>query len=360
MTNKSIVCLSWLLFLVFHASLLTACQSDEQAGPLSPDAEAQGIDTELLAEAYSLAGQVEGMRSLLVARNGVLVAEGYFNGHSANTLHNVQSVTKSVMSALIGIAIDLGYIEDIDVPIGDVLEGVVDGLDTDRGGITIRQLLTMTSGLEWSGLGSANEFIRWISAPDQLDYVIGKPLVDPPGTRFNYNDGATHLLSVVLTEATGESTLEFAQRHLFAPLGIDSGQWPVDNRGYNIGAAGLALTSRGMLRFGMLYLNGGVDGGRAIVPAEWVMASTQAHISTEQAIPYGTRYGYLWWSGSDQGRDFYFAMGYGGQFIVNVPELNLVVVASCDWRYEPPQANAHWSEIISVIVNGVLPAVRDS
>jgi CubicO group peptidase (beta-lactamase class C family) len=357
--NKLTAFLPWLFLSAFHCSLLLGCQSSQQAEPLFPEAEGQGFDAELLAEAYSVAGQIEGMRSLLVARNDVLVAERYYNGHSQSSLHNVQSVTKSVMSALIGIAIDRGYIESVDLPISRYLEPLVDSLDAEKGKITIRQLLTMTTGLEWQGLGGANEFMRWASAPDQIDYVLDKPLVEPPGTRFNYSDGAAHLLSIILTEATGQSTLQFAQRYLFAPLGIDSRQWPVDNRGYNIGAAGLALTSRDMLRFGMLYLDEGADSGRAIIPPEWVTVSTSARVSTHEAIPYGSHYGYLWWSGRAQAGDFYFAMGYGGQFILSLPDLGVVVVATCEWRYPVQQANRHWSDIINLIVNKVLPAVRN-
>jgi CubicO group peptidase (beta-lactamase class C family) len=338
----------------------TACQSDQQADPIFPGAEEQGFDIGLLAEAYSEAARVEGMKSLLVARNGELVAEAYYNGHGPDRLHDVRSVTKSVTSALVGIAIDRGFIESVEQPIGPFIEPLVTNLDADRANITIHQLLTMTSGLEWHELGGESEFSRWMSSPDQLEYILAKPFVNPPGTRFDYSDGGAHLLSVVLTEATGQSALDFAQQYLFTPLGIGTRQWLADNRGYNVGGAGLAITSRDMLRIGMLYLDLGADAGEQVVPADWVSTSTSSFVTTGMAVPYGPYYGYLWWSGSAHGRDFYFATGYGGQFILNVPELNLVVVATCEWRYPIQQSNSHWYDIISVMVNQVLPAVRSS
>jgi CubicO group peptidase (beta-lactamase class C family) len=131
-----------------------------------------------------------------------------------------------------------------------------------------------------------------------------------------------------------------------------------DNRGYSLGAAGLHLTSLDMVTVGVLYLDGGMAGGRQIVPAEWVRASTEARLSTGNAIPYGPSYGYQWWNGRTGTHEYYFAMGYGGQFIFNVPDLGLVVVATCDWRYWGGPAAQHWSEIIALIVNDVIPAME--
>ncbi|NIN10857.1 MAG: serine hydrolase [Gemmatimonadales bacterium] len=318
----------------------------------------QGIDNEQLAQAYAQAEQIEGIKSLLVAQRGALLAEQYFNGHGPNALHDVRSVTKSFTSALIGIAIREGFIQDVEMTLADFLGGLVDNLDEEKGRITIRQLLTMSSGLEWHELGSYSEFNRWMSAPDQLEYILDKPFVDPPGARFNYSDGGAHLLSVILTEATGLSALDFAQQYLFEPLGVGDRQWLVDNQGYNVGGAGLQVTSRDMLQFGMLYLNAGAAGSHQIVPPGWATTSTQAHIATATALPYGPHYGYLWWVGSAHDHDFYFATGYGGQFIVVVPDLDLVVVATCEWHYVAARANEHWYDIIRLIVERVIPAVQ--
>jgi CubicO group peptidase (beta-lactamase class C family) len=334
---------------VIAAILVSTC------GSSSPTLPAQ----DLLSRAFETARRIEGMRSLLVSQEGRLVAEEYFNGIGPQRLHDVRSVTKSVTSALVGIAIDQGFIESTDQTLDEFLVGpVLETLDEEWAGVTLESLLTMTGGHEWSELGGSSEFPVWISSPDQINYILSKPVVSPPGTRFDYSDGGAHLVSVILSVATGMSALDFAQRHLFEPLGVDGTQWPVDNRGYNIGGAGLQISPRGMLAFGNLYLNGGTSGGRRIVPSEWVTTSTRTHVSTGNALPYGPGYGYFWWRGSASGTEIYYATGYGGQFILLVPESRLVVVATCEWRYPISQANSHWSAIMNVMVDEILPVME--
>jgi CubicO group peptidase (beta-lactamase class C family) len=223
-----------------------------------------------LAGAFAAAGRVEGMRGLAVARDGELLAQRYYNGSGPYVVHDVRSVTKSVVSILIGIAIDRGLIESVDQTLADYLGGVVDSLDAAKGSITIRNLLTMSAGHRWQGLGSVHEWGDWMNAPDQITYVLEKPLVDAPGTRFNYSDGSAHLLSVILTEATGMRAVDFAAEHLFEPLGIGPRFWLTDNRGYSLGAAGIRLTPLDMLAIGALYLDGGVARGQRVVSEEWV------------------------------------------------------------------------------------------
>jgi CubicO group peptidase (beta-lactamase class C family) len=301
------------------------------------------------------------MKCLLVARNGVLVSEEYFQEEDGpESQHDVRSVTKSLTSALIGIAIEEGFIENVDQTLADFLVGsVVDSLDEAKGQITIRQLLTMTCGLEWFEIGAYSEYNDWITAPDQIEYILNKPMVTTPGMVFNYSDGAAHLVSVILTEATGMNALEFAEQYLFAPLDISGRPWRTDNRGYNLGGVALEITPRDMLKFGTLYLQNGVYEGVQVIPAAWVSASTESHISTNNAVPFGPNYGYYWWIGRAYSHDYYFANGYGGQFLVVVPDWNLVVVATGNWRgIGRDQAGEQWYNIISVIMNNVLGAVR--
>jgi len=333
-----------------------ACQSD----PYSPypDADEQGIDGNALADIVETARHIEGMKWLLVARNGVLVAEQYFNGQGPDSTHDVRSVTKSVTSALIGIAISQGHIGSVQETLADYFGDVTDSFSLQAGTITVEDLLTMRAGHDWHEMPGPSEFADWVSAPDQILYVLDKPIVDPPGTRFNYSDGSAHLASVVLTEATGMSASQFAQVYLFAPLGIGARRWAVDNRGYNYGGVALYLTARDMIAFGTLYLDGGWARGRQIVPAHWVTTSTTSHVDTDHAIPYGPGYGYYWWTGRSGGRDFHFANGYGGQFIFVVPAAELVVVAACQWRHMGDRASIHWYDIITLIVQELFPIVR--
>ena len=324
-----------------------------------PEAQKQNIDADLLAEAYSAAESIQGMKSLLVGRNGVLAAERYFNGQGPDSLHDVRSVTKSVVSILIGIAIDRGFIKSVDQPIGDFLNPIVDNLDPVKSQITLRQLLTMSGGFEWAKFGDWSEYSRWSAAPDQIAYVLNQRLIHAPGQVFNYNDGASHLLSVILSRACGLSTLDFAEKCLFEPLGIPRRPWAVDKQEFNKGCVALQLTARDMIKLGMLFLQNGTFEGRTVVSPEWVRASTHASIRTGLTVPYGSAYGFLWWIDSAHSRDFYYANGYGGQFIFNVPGLNFTAVATCDWRSpSDAQANDHWYRVISLIVDTLLPAVR--
>jgi CubicO group peptidase (beta-lactamase class C family) len=338
--------------------LAASCSGDPQSP--YPEADAQGIDGTALAQVVTDASAIEGMKWILVSRHGVLVAEEYFNGQGPDSLHDVRSVTKSVTSALVGIAIREGFINGVGQTLADYLGGVVEDLDPAIGAITIEDLLTMRAGHDWHEIPGPSEFPDWVSAPDQIQYILDKPLVDPPGTHFNYSDGSAHLTSVVLSEATETSALAFAEQYLFDKMDIGERPWSVDNRGYNYGGVALRLSGRDMLAFGQLYLEGGAYNGDQLVPAQWVSVSTQEQAGTDNAIPYGPGYGYYWWVGQDNGREFYFANGYGGQFIFVVRELNLVVVTACEWRWMGDRANEHWYDIIRLVAEDLLPIVQPS
>ncbi len=323
-----------------------------------PHAIKQNIDMDELIAAYSQAREITDIKSLLVGRNGVLVAEEYFNGHGQENQHDIRSVTKSILSILIGIAIDKGFITSVDQSISDFLGGVVDSLDNDKRNITIRHLLTMSSGLEWAEFGDWSEYNRWRAAEDQINYILGKQVIHTPGSVFDYNDGASHLLSVILSEASGISTYQFADKYLFTPLDIGQRIWPVDSRGYCLGCVALQLTSRDMYKLGILYLQGGIYHGKKIVSQEWIRNSTAVQIQTKIALPYGSNYGFLWWMDRAESWNFYYAMGYGGQFIFNVPGANLVVVSTCEWQGVGNRADGNWYNIINLIVNKIVPAVK--
>ena len=346
--------------LLLSTLAVTACGS-EATGPESryPEAAAHGINPTLLDEAYARARETPGILSLLVQRNGVLVAEEYFHGSAADSLDQVWSVTKSVMSILTGIAVEQGYVTSLDQTLADFLTPVADSVPPDKGRITLWNVLTMTCGLEWHELDGGGEYNTWVTSGDMVQYAIDLPRVAEPGEVFHYNTAATHLLSVSLTEATGTSTLDFARRNLFGPLGIDQVEWWTDDSGYYTGGMGLLLRPRDMLKIGELFLHEGVWEGTQVVPRDWVRASTRAQVSTGNAVPFGDEYGYLWWVGHGQGRDFYFANGYAGQFIVVAPALDLVVVATSDWHGMTwNEAGAQWGNVIGVVVDGVLPSVQ--
>ena len=345
------------------ASLVAGC-GDSSAGPTSPypEADAQGVDGFALAGAVERFSAVEGMRSVIMSRNGVVLAEEYFNETGPDDPHDVRSVTKSFTSALIGIAIDQGLIGGVDVTLGALLpESVVDNLPEATEGITIRDLLTMSGGFQWDQLGGGPDFQNWARADDQIDFVLDRPIVHEPGSSFEYSDGAVHLLSAILTEASGMLSEDFAAQHLLEPLGGTERAWLHDNRGYNAAGVGIQVTPRDMLAFGALYLNGGTFEGTRILSQEWVEASTRPQIASPGELPYSSQYGYLFWVGEGSPHPFYMAVGYDGQFIVVAPDAGVVVVTTCDWSgIGRPAAEAHWFEIITTIVTEVLEAVRPS
>ena len=350
--GRRLMLTTWLV-----ASLASCSTGSTDVSPY-PEADAQNIDGQELAGATAVLSQIDGMRGFLVARNGILVLEEYFNGIGPESVMDVRSVTKSFTSALMGIAIDRGFIESTDDTLGEYLvPGVAHHLDPQKAAISIHHLLTMSGGFEWRQGRLGSDFTDWYLSDDHVQYVLDKPMVAAPGATFAYSDGMAHLVSVILTEATGQNADEFAAEHLFAPLGIPGRAWLRGNRGYHFGGVRLQVSLRDMWKFGDLYLNHGILGGTQIVPEAWVQRSTQTYLNTNGYSPFGPEYGYFWWIGEGAPYDFYFANGYGGQFIVVVPEANMVVVTQCQPSgFTRDEAEMHWYTILSTVVERVIPA----
>ncbi len=347
-------------FAVCLCVCLVSCSTEPTETSPYPVADAQDVDGWVLADATARLSLVDGMRGFLVARNGVLVLEEYFNAIGPDSTMDVRSVTKSITSALIGSAIARGLIESTDDTLGEYLvPGVVDLLDSDKAAISIHHLLTMSAGLQWRQGRLGRDFTDWYLSDDHVQFVLDKPMVTVPGTTFAYSDGMTHMLSVVLTEATGMKAAEFAAEYLFTPLGIPERPWLRGNRGYNFGGVRLQLSLRDMWKFGELYLNEGRIGVTRIVQKTWIQRSTQAYLSTDGYSPFGPEYGYLWWIGEGANHEFYFANGYGGQFIVVVPATRMVVVTQCQPSgFTRDEADMHWYTILSAVVEQVIPAAK--
>jgi CubicO group peptidase (beta-lactamase class C family) len=350
----------------FALAVATACggenSSDRKPAERYPNAAAQGVDAAALEKARASLSANRSARSLLVERNGVLVMEEYFGGANEGTFFDVRSVTKTVTSTLIGIALDQGVIPSLDLTVGESLDAVVPGLQPGVRSISLRQLLTMTSGLPWNELNTTvQDYGPWVSSPDPLRWILEKPLEAAPGTRWNYNTGASHVPSAILAERAAQSTRAFAQARLFDPLGERIGDWPLDPRGYPFGGHGIALTGRTLVKLGRLFLDQGSYQGRRIVSAEWVREATRQHASTANATLYGPGYGYFWWVGADPrtGRSFYFAAGYGGQFIVNVPSANATIAATTEWN-GVADAGPNYSLVLRTIVETILPGLGDT
>lgn len=346
--------------LVFLFSwFIQSCQDNSvgNAQNAFPEAEKQNIDSRQLVQAYDEAAQISGLQGLAVARNSVIVAERYYNDASAEPdpdLH-VMSVTKSITSALVGIAIAQGYLQSLDQTVGEFLGAEVEALNAELNAVTIHQLLTMSAGQNWKELGPVSEYGNFVSAPDQLEYIFQKPVINTPGTIFNYSDGTAHLVSAILARATGISPKAFADEFLFEPLGIGPRTWYTDNRNIPYGGVRLFIGIHDMIRIGFLYANDGYFNGKQVIPADWIQRSTSFKITTNNVIPFLSDYGYFWWLGSAHGHEFFCANGYGGQFIFVVKSLNLVVCSRSDYRQN---ADENWYRILDTILNRILPAVR--
>jgi CubicO group peptidase (beta-lactamase class C family) len=260
------------------------------------------------------------------------------------------------MATLIGIAIDKGLIPSEDQAIGGYLIPVVGAMDSAKAGITIHDVLSMSSGLSGNDIPDVTEYNNWYNAPNQLQYTLSKPLVNQPGQVFGYNTGAAHITSVILTKAAETSTLQFAKQFLFQPLGIADPLWGTDKQGYYNGGAALSITPHDMLKIGQLYLNKGIYNGVRIVSETWIDKASTSQISTNGIEPFAPGYGYLWWVGASAAHRYFFANGYGGQFIVVVPDLRLIVVATNQWSgVASDVASEQWYSTLSVIMNNIIP-----
>lgn len=269
------------------------------------------------------ASQLSRLKSLLVSHRGHLVLERYFNGARATQVTNIKSASKSVISALVGIAIAKGHIKSADQPVADFFPELMRDPAAGKRRITIEDLVTMRSGLaSTSGRG----YGAWVTSKNWVRYVLARPLEDEPGTRVEYSTGTTHLLSAILTKATRQSTWQFAQAELAKPLGFSLAQWPTDPQGIYFGGNDMLMTPKQMVSFGELYLNDGRVGDRQIVPKAWVEKADDGVGRSRWGSD--REYGHGFWIREFGGVKSYYAWGYGGQFIFIVPSKQLVIVTT--------------------------------
>jgi len=316
-----------------------------------------GINYQKLNEAFSQAQQIGNLRSLIVYAKDTIIKEACYGTGGSNVRHDIRSVTKSVTGILIGIAIDKGFIKSIEQTLGDYLDTNVYNISTAQAAIKIKHLLTMSGGFGWDELSSNEQYNNWVTSENQVQYLFDKALVTEPGTYFTYNTAALHLLSVIIEKASGMKTKDFALKYLFTPMGVEEIEWETDNQGFNNGGSGLQITPYDMVKIGNLILNNGIHNGTPIVSGDYLNQSILTHISTNNTISFGPGYGYCWWTGQNTKGNYAFANGYGGQFIVIVPSLKLIVVATNQWNGVGfTQANNQWYATLDLILNKILQA----
>jgi CubicO group peptidase (beta-lactamase class C family) len=296
-------------------------------------ARAGAPDPRLDAEARALPS----LRSLLVSHRGEVIFEGYYNHASAARPANIKSVAKSVIAALVGIALDRGLIPRVREPLTTYFPELRQDPDETKRAVTVEDLLTMRAGLEGT---SGRQYGAWVTSRNWVRHALARPMFAAPGEAMEYSTGNTHLLSAILTRATGRSTWEFANDALARPLGFTLPRWPQDPQGIYFGGNDMLMTPRQLLAFGELYLNRGVARGRQIVPPAWIEKSCEGRTRETprwvRFLPPGAppdplrdrRYGYLWWVHDLAGHETCFAWGYGGQYVFVVPDLELVIVTT--------------------------------
>jgi CubicO group peptidase (beta-lactamase class C family) len=308
-------------------------------------AESAGFKAKFLEDfTKELEDSSKALGAFIVWRHEGIAYEHYFNGAHADQLYNIKSITKSVVSALTGIAIEKKLIPGVNTPVMKFFpeynkprslstHGIVwfeewkRYNDSVRNTLTLRHLLTMQPGFEWNDFGPmAGAFIN---SSDPVRFTLDLSFSDTPGTKFVYCTPATSVVSAAIGKAVHTDIRSFAQKNLFDPAGITTQRWDVDPMGRRVGGSESFMTARDMMRFGLLYLHKGKVGNKQVIPEAWVEASTarQARLDYWDILPNANGYGYFWWRRKTNGHQTFFASGAMGQLIVVVPDLDMVIVA---------------------------------
>jgi CubicO group peptidase (beta-lactamase class C family) len=321
-------------------------------------ADNQDVDSERLAEALIDAEEMEYLFSIMVVRNGYLIGEQYYHGHGLVDATPIMSVSKSFLSALIGIALREGYITDLDEKVmiyfPEYWELKIDDRFYD---ITLRHLLMMCAGID----RETNNYFHVYESDNWIRTTLRLPLLSNPGERMRYNTFQTHLLSAILTKATGMSTHEFAEEYLTGPILGTIQYWEQDPQGYYFGGNGMSMTPRDMTRLGLLYRNNGYSNRSEIVPQSWIDQSTTNYTGWSD-YNWGAlenyNYGYLWWLGEIRDHEVYLAIGHGGQYIVVFPDLDLIVSTTAHSYVDWDTADLQEQAILEFVADHILPAVE--
>jgi len=330
MTNLRIAIVSAISLLLcscsglWYVGFLYKMEAYEVTNPEYPAANWPKVEHTHAGLLYEKAEQFEGLRSFLVAKDGKLIAEWYAESFGREDAINIKSASKSVISALVGIAIEKKYFGNINQPLIEIIPEYFPSADETKRFITIRHLLTMSAGLEH--IENVNNTVYFDG--DWTLGILGLPMMHEPGARFNYGTIQTHLLSAALTKVSGMDTLTFAQIHLFNKLNVSINRWDKAPEGTFFGGSEMYLTPRDMAAFGQLYLDGGHFQGQQLIATEWVGDSVTPSFKNAWS---GADYGFSWWIKNHFGYATYYAQGYGGQTIMNIPELDMVFVTTADY-----------------------------
>lgn len=337
------------------ALTLTACSP----APADPPARAEradavrttGLDQALMARTVASARRLPRLRSMIVMRDGAVLAEHRFNGGPPlDRPVNIKSASKTVLSAITGIAIARGVLKGADQPVLPLLRADAPADPDPRlARVTVDHLLSMRAGLDRT---SGANYGAWVASPNWVRYALSRRFVDEPGGGMLYSTGSSHMLSAALTRASGRSTHALAEEWLARPLGIAIPQWPRDAQGIYFGGNDMLMSPRALARFGEMYRRGGQIDGRRVVPAEWIAASWTPRARSPWS---GNGYGYGWFVEQVGDHPLRFAWGYGGQMLYLLPSLGLTVVMTSD-PSPHPRGESHVDELHRLLAQGIVPA----
>lgn len=313
------------------------------------------IDQDLLNNAFAAVQNLKYIYGILVIRNGKLAAERYYNGHNKNSENNIRSVSKSFLSATTGIAIEKGLLEQNDKLTKILAHYNLQTVDARFHDITIDHLLKMKSGLD----SDNNIYMTVFTSPNWLETIFGMRLVNDPGEKFVYTTSATHLLSAALTTASEQSSYDFVTENLLTPLGIELDYWEQDPNGIYFGGNNMYFTTRNMAVLGLLYLNNGLLDNKQIIQKEWIEKSLTDHTAgnLNWGVMSNIGYGHLWWLGKLNGYKIFSAIGHGGQFVLCVPELDLIVATNAYSNIGFEQADIQERKILEIISKYIIPSI---
>ena len=321
--------------------------------------------------------RIPNIHGILVVKDGKLVLERYFEGHrfaydkelflgepvrfDASTAHNTMSITKAVTAATVGIAIDQGLISSERLAVWSFFPEYSHLFDEQKRKITIQHLLSMSSGLQWnewevSLASTENDLIQLFIVTDPIGYILAKPSVHEPGSRWYYSGGDVNLLGAVFERATGRGIDDFSAEYLFAPLGISVYQWSYLKPDILYASGELHLRPRDLAKFGFLFMNDGVWNGKRVVSCEWIAKTLSPQITTGGRSKDGEAYGYQWWlktfSRGNKPIHAYIRSGWGGQAIILFPEIDMLVVFT-GGNYVGPDP------VLDLVTEYILPAIQN-
>jgi CubicO group peptidase (beta-lactamase class C family) len=274
------------------------------------------------------------------------------------------SVSKSFLSAMVGVALQKLFIDSLGEKVLDYFpEYIYSGIDPRKYDITIEHLLTMCMGIAGEAENNYAVYQSIYNSANWLKTTIEYPLIDIPGDRMHYNTFQTHLLSAILTKSTQSSTKDFATEYLLTPMEIDVDDWEQDSQGYFFGGNSMFFTPREMAVLGYLYLNNGTLNGEQIVPQSWVELTLSPSTNFIHPNQYGAfknyNYAYLWWLGEVHGYDLFMGLGYGGQFVIVFPDLNLILVSTANNNVYPDNADSQEMAIFDIIDKYIVAAINN-